>query len=60
MTLKNPGSGRVMAKCGLRREGRPAPGRPQQPGIVDAVVYSTLAEEFQACASLSVPESLFR
>ena len=28
--------------------GRPAPGRPQQPGIVDAVVYSTLAEEFQA------------
>ena len=45
---ENPGSGRVMAKCGLRREGVLRQADLSNRGIVDAVVYSMLAEEFQA------------
>ena len=37
-----------MAKCGLRREGVLRQADLSNRGIVDAVVYSMLAEEFQA------------
>lgn len=49
---KNPNSGAVMQKCGLRFEGvlRSA-GRNNQ-GVVDTAVYSILAEEFPPCTPL--------
>lgn len=43
----NPGSGRVMAKSGLRYEGTLRQADYNNRGIVDAAVYSILAEEYR-------------
>lgn len=42
----NPGSGKVMQKCGLTLEGRLRKADRNNQGIVDACVYSILAEEY--------------
>ena len=44
----NPGSGRVMQKCGLKYEGTLRQADYSNQGIVDAAVYSLLAHEYQA------------
>ncbi|MDD3192572.1 MAG: GNAT family protein [Oscillospiraceae bacterium] len=43
----NPGSGKVMAKCGLRYEGTLRQADYNNRGIVDAAVYGILAEEYR-------------
>ncbi len=42
----NPGSGRVMSKCGLRHEGTLRQADFSNKGIVDASMYSLLASEY--------------
>ena len=42
----NPGSGRVMLKCGLRYEGTLREADSSNRGIVDAAMYSMLAKEY--------------
>lgn len=43
----NPGSGRVMAKCGMRYEGTFRQADFSNKGIVDACMYSILASEYE-------------
>ncbi|SCJ82489.1 Ribosomal-protein-serine acetyltransferase [Anaerotruncus sp. 2789STDY5834896] len=45
--LQNPASGRVMVKCGMRREGTLRQAGRNNTGIVDMAVYSILAAEHQ-------------
>ena len=47
----NPNSGAVMKKCGLRFEGTLRSADWSNQGIVDASIYSMLAEEFEAMLS---------
>lgn len=44
----NPGSGKVMKKCGLKYEGTLRKADWSNKGIVDACMYSLLAEEYYA------------
>lgn len=45
---ENPGSGKVMAKCGLRYEGTLRQADFSNRGTVDAAMYSLLADEYRA------------
>lgn len=42
----NPGSGKVMEKCGLKYEGTLRKADWSNKGIVDAAMYALLAEEY--------------
>ena len=44
---ENPGSGKVMEKCGLRYEGTLRQADSSNRGIVDAAIYSLLAREYR-------------
>ncbi len=45
---ENPGSGKVMAKCGLKYEGTLRQADFSNRGIVDAAMYSLLISEYRA------------
>ena len=49
---RNPNSGRVMKKCGLRYEGTLRQADFSNQGIVDAAMYSLLAQDYYAGKSL--------
>jgi len=46
----NPGSGRVMQKCGLRYEGTRRQADFNNRGIVDSALYGLTAAEYRALA----------
>ncbi|ODU54865.1 MAG: GNAT family N-acetyltransferase [Clostridium sp. SCN 57-10] len=49
---RNPGSGKVMTKCGLRYEGTLREADFSNCGIVDAAMYSLLAREYRAAIKM--------
>ena len=52
---RNPASGRVMEKCGLRYEGTRRQAFKNNAGIADMCFYGILAEDYFGCQSCGVP-----
>ncbi len=54
---ENPASGKVMLKCGMQHEGLLRKADWSNRGIVDASIYSILAEDYQNMSIIFIPAS---